>query len=146
MKKMYKIAIFPMTADILHAGHVLALKDAKAFCQELIVALNCCPDSKQPIQSVYERYTQLMGCKYVDRVIPYAGEKDLELLLMTVEHDARVIGSDYTNQLTNPNYYWTGKDWEEMNDVHLLVVQRDHGLSSSELKNRIIQKEKPDTV
>lgn len=137
--RVRKTGLFPMVADILHAGHILALSKAKQHCETLIVALNCNPDNKTPIQSVYERYIQLLGCRYVDAVIPYSGEKDLETLIKTTEYNVRFIGDDHSNA-------WTGKDWEEKNGIEIVVIPRDHGLSSSELKNRIRTKEKPDTV
>ena len=67
----YKTGLFPMCADILHAGHVTALAEAKEQCDHLIVALNTHPDGKRPVQSVYERYIQIKSVKYVDEIIPY---------------------------------------------------------------------------
>ena len=67
-----KVGLFPMVADVLHAGHILAIKEAKENCDYLIVALYCKPKRKPDIvQSIFERYTQLSAVKYVDEVIPY---------------------------------------------------------------------------
>jgi glycerol-3-phosphate cytidylyltransferase len=40
---------YPVVGDLLHAGHVLALEEARTKCDYLIVGLNCAPDGKNPI-------------------------------------------------------------------------------------------------
>lgn len=127
----YSIGLFPMCADILHAGHVAALKEAKSHCNKLIVALNCDPDGKNPIQSVFERYLPLAGCKYVDAIIPYAGRRDLELLCSMLDYDVRFLGADYIGK------EWDGKQQEEERGIPQVFLDRSHGLSSTELKERI---------
>ena len=61
-----KIGLYPLVGDLLHPGHILAMQEAKSNCDYLIVALNCTPDGKRPIQSIYERYIQLSAIKYID--------------------------------------------------------------------------------
>ena len=101
-----KIGLFPVCADILHAGHILAIKEAKENCDYLVVALNCAPENKKPIQSIYERFIQLKGAKYIDEVIPYQGKKDLELLCSSYNYHIRFVGEDYINK------DWDGKQIE----------------------------------
>ena len=67
--------------DLLHAGHILMLKDAKAQCDKLIVGLQTDPtidrpEKNKPIQSYEERYIQLEAVKYVDEIIKYDTEED----------------------------------------------------------------------
>ena len=55
------------TFDLLHAGHIIMLREAKAQCEYLICGLQVDPsiDRKEknaPVQTVVERYTQLKGC------------------------------------------------------------------------------------
>ena len=126
-----RTGLFPMCADLLHAGHCLALAEAKSHCDKLIVALNCLPDNKQPIQSVYERWVQLSASKYVDEVVVYAGEKDLELLVAHVNHNIRFVGADYRGM------EYTGKEIEDRDNVRTVYISRRHNLSSTELKERI---------
>ena len=71
-----KIGIFPMVADVLHIGHLLSIEEAKKNCDYLIIALHCCPDYKDPVQSIYERFMQLRAIKWVDEVIPYEAVDD----------------------------------------------------------------------
>lgn len=126
------IGFYPMAADILHAGHIVALEEAKSHCDYLIVGLNCIPDGKNPIQSIYERFMQLRAVKWIDEIIPYQGRKDLELLASSLNYDIRFIGEDYYNK------DWDGKDIEQKLNKKFYYLNRKHSLSSTELKNRII--------
>lgn len=126
-----RIGLFPMCADILHAGHILALEEAKKNCDHLIVALNTHPDGKKPVQSVLERYIQLCAVKYVDEVIPYQGRADMEILTSVLDYDVRFLGSDYMGK------DWDGKDEETRRGIAPHFIGREHGLSSSELKDRV---------
>ena len=125
------IGLYPMVADVLHAGHILAIKEAKENCDYLIVALNCKPDNKQPIQSIYERYIQLKGVKWIDEIIPYEGKKDLELLALSLDYQIRFVGEDYFGKT------WDGKKQEESLHKKVYYLKRRHELSSTELKQRI---------
>ena len=129
--KIKKIGFYPVVADLLHAGHMLALEEAKNNCDYLIVGLNCSPDGKNPIQSIYERFIQLRAVKYVDEIIPYAGRKDLELLAASLNYDIRFLGEDYKNK------DWDGKEIESKLGKTPHFLKRQHGFSSTELKERI---------
>ncbi len=132
--KKYKVGVFPMCADILHAGHIVALQEAKAQCEKLIVALNTHPDGKSPVQSVYERYVQLSALECVDEVIPYQGKKDFELVAATLAYDVRFLGNDYVDK------EWDGKKQEEARGIQPCFLSRElHPLSSTNVKNRIIE-------
>lgn len=128
------IGFYPMCADILHAGHISALEWAKSRCDHLIVGLNVAPDGKDPVQSVWERFSQLRACRFVDEVIAYAGRKDLELLALTLRYDCRFLGKEY--ELRD----WDGKEQESIRGILPIFIPRLHNLSSTELKERIISK------
>ena len=128
-----KIGLFPMCADLLHAGHILALETAKKNCDYLIVALNTHPDGKTPIQSVFERYVQLSAVKYVDAVIPYQGRADLETLALTFDYQVRFLGSDYVNR------DWDGKQQEQARGIAPFFIEREHNMSSTNMKKRIVE-------
>ena len=135
--KHWDIGVFPMAADLLHAGHVTALKQARAQCDHLIVLLNCNPakhnDKKTPpTQSIFERYLQLQSVKWVDEVIPYECEKDLIIALGCIDYNIRFLGSDYKDK------EWTGKEIEEKRGIKPFFLPREyHGLSSTDLRNRV---------
>lgn len=131
MTDIQKVGFYPMVGDLLHAGHILAIEEAKRNCDFLIVGLNCAPDGKHPVQSVYERYIQLKAVKYVDEIIPYCGRADLELLASSLHYDVRFLGDDYKDKP------WDGKAFEEKLGKATHFLCRNHFLSSTELKERI---------
>lgn len=123
-----------MAADILHVGHLLAIEEAKRNCDYLIVGLNCTPDGKNPVQSIYERYMQLRAVKWIDEIIPYQGREDLKRLAFSLQYDVRFLGEDYRGR------EWDGKNAEQMLNKKTYFLSRKHNFSSTELKNRIIDK------
>jgi len=126
-----KIGFYPVVGDFLHAGHVIAIEEAKENCDYLIVGLNCFPDNKQPIQSIYERFMQLRAVKFIDEIIPYQGKKDLELLASSLNYSIRFLGDDYRDK------DWDGKEVETKLNKTPHYLHRQHSLSSTELKERI---------
>ena len=126
------------TFDLLHTGHILMLKEAKEQCDYLICALHVDPsierESKnKPIQTLYERYIQLRAVSYVDEIIPYETEEELETILQTENIDVRIIGEDYLGK------YFTGHYLYESGKMDLHYNKRAHNYSSTELRNRIKQ-------
>jgi glycerol-3-phosphate cytidylyltransferase len=122
--------------DLLHAGHVLMLQEAKEHCDYMIVGLQTDPtidrpDKNKPVQSVVERYIQLSSVTYVDEIIPYETEKDVKDILNSVKIDVRIIGSDYIGK------DFTGKNICVNRGIEIHYNKRDHAFSSSELRNRI---------
>ena len=126
-----KIGFYPMVADILHTGHILAIEEASKNCDYLIVGLNCTPNGKCPIQSIYERFIQLRGVKWIDEIIPYQGRSDLEKLAKSLQYDIRFLGEEYRDK------DWDGKDIELSLNKEIFFLHRQHQFSSSELKKRI---------
>jgi glycerol-3-phosphate cytidylyltransferase len=123
--------------DLLHAGHIAMLAEAKSKCEYLIVGLQTDPtidrpDTKnKPIQSVVERYIQLKAVKYVDEIVPYSTEKELIEILQSFPINVRILGEEYRNK------NFTGKEVCEKRGIDLFFNHRDHNFSSSELRNRI---------
>jgi glycerol-3-phosphate cytidylyltransferase len=125
--------------DLLHAGHILMLQEAKTRCDYLVVGLQSDPtidrpEKNKPVQSLYERYIQLQGCKYVDEIIPYTTEEEVKLILESRHFDVRIIGEDYKHK------DFTGKDICEQRGIRICYNSRQHHLSSSELRKRIKDK------
>ena len=117
--------------DLLHAGHIVMLKEAKQNCDHLIVGLQTDPsidrqEKNKPVQSVFERYVQLIAVKYVDEIIPYDTEQSLIDLLEATPIDLRFIGEDWSEK------YFTGKGLHE-----IYYTSRAHSFSSSELRQRL---------
>jgi glycerol-3-phosphate cytidylyltransferase len=134
-----KIGFTCSAFDLLHAGHIQMLREAKTQCDYLVVGLQVDPsidrkDKHKPIQSIVERFIQLSGVKYIDEIIPYTTEQDLENLLELYPIDVRIIGSEYKE------LNFTGKDICRKKGVEIYFNHRDHKFSSTELRKRILYK------
>ncbi len=123
-----KIGFFPMVADILHSGHVLALEEAKKHCDFLIVGLHCNPSYKNPQQSIYERYMQLRAVKWVDEVIPYENSEKDKDAFVSLDYDVYFLGEDHKSD------HWELKDKIEESGKEIVYLKRKHSYSSSKLK------------
>ena len=126
--------------DLFHAGHVKMLEEAKRQCDYLIVGLQTDPTldrpgKNRPAQTVVERYIQLKGCKFVDEIIPYATEQDLEDILRSFKIDLRIVGDEYREQ------DFTGRLYCEAKGIELYFNTRDHRFSSSGLRKEVHEKE-----
>ena len=126
------------TFDLFHTGHVAMLKEAAENCNHLIVGLQTDPtidrsDKNKPIQSVFERYVQLAGCKYIDEIIPYSTEKDLEDILLTYTIHKRFIGEEYKSK------DFTGKQICVDKGIEIYYNKRQHSFSSTNLRQRIVE-------
>jgi glycerol-3-phosphate cytidylyltransferase len=124
------------TFDLLHSGHIVMLREAKQHCDYLICGLQVDPsidrESKNsPVQTLVERYTQLSAVRYVDEIIPYCTEGDLEDILQMYSIDVRILGDEYRDK------DFTGKDICKKRDIELFFNKRDHRFSSSELRRRL---------
>ena len=131
-----KIGFTCSAFDLLHAGHVLMLEEAKANCDFLIVGLQVDPSidrpsKNKPVQSITERFFQLSAVKFVDKIIPYSTEQDLEDLIKSQPINIRFIGEEYRHK------DFTGKEYCQENGIELYYNSRKHRFSSSELRSRI---------
>jgi glycerol-3-phosphate cytidylyltransferase len=131
-----KIGFVCSAFDLLHAGHISMLQEAKTICDYLIVGLQNDPTvdrpaKNRPVQSIVERQLQLVGCKYVDEVWVYNTEKDLEDLLLILPIDVRILGVEYEG------IEFTGREICHKRNIELYFNGRDHSFSSSELRQRV---------
>jgi len=135
-----EVGITASAFDLLHAGHVLMLKEAKQQCDYLIVALHVDPSKEnvnknKPVQTLVERYIQLQACKYVDEIIPYETEQDLIDILSTIDVHVRIIGVEYKDK------NFTGLAVCKSRGIRIYYNSRDHRFSSSSLRQRVIDNE-----
>jgi glycerol-3-phosphate cytidylyltransferase len=135
------IAFTCSTFDLLHAGHILMLAECKQICDYLIVGLQTDPTidrpeiKNKPVQSIVERYVQLSAVKFVDEIIVYDTEKDLEDLLMFLPITMRICGEEYKER------HLTGRDICDNRGIRTHYNSRTHRFSSSELRQRTYQSE-----
>jgi len=126
--------------DLLHAGHIKMLEEARRHCDYLIVGLQTDPtidrpEKNKPSQTVVERYIQLKGCKFVDEIVPYTTEQDLEDILQSFKIDVRIVGDEYKDS------DFTGRAYCESKGIQLYFNTRDHRFSSSNLRKEVAEKE-----
>lgn len=136
-----KVGFTASTFDLMHAGHVTMLREAKEHCDYLICGLQVDPTvdrphKNKPVQTVVERYTQLQGLRYVDEIVPYVTESDLEDILELFKIDIRFLGSEYRDK------DFTGKDICARRGIELFFNKRDHRFSSTDLRLRVLYAER----
>lgn len=135
-----KVGLTASTFDLLHAGHIEMLREAKGECDYLICGLQIDPsidrpEKNKPVQTVVERYTQLSAVRFVDEIIPYLYETDLEDILQMRDIHVRILGEEYRNK------DFTGRDICKARDIELYFNKRDHRFSSSGLRQRVKERE-----
>ena len=118
--------------DLLHAGHIIMLRYAKARCDKLIVGLQTDPttdrpEKNKPIQSLEERWIHLEAVKYVDEIFEYTTEEELYKKLLFINPDVRILGSDYIGKS------FTGDDL----DIEIYYHERKHNYSTTNLREKI---------
>lgn len=137
-----RVGITFSTFDLLHAGHIAMLAEAKRHCDYLIAALQTDPTidrpntKNKPVQTIVERQIQLQAVRYVDEIVVYETEKDLEDILLTLPINVRILGVEYEDK------EFTGKDICNKRGIDLVYNGRDHSFSSSSLRKRVAEAER----
>jgi glycerol-3-phosphate cytidylyltransferase len=137
--KGLRIGITFSTFDLLHAGHIAMLSECKNHCDYLIAGLQTDPTINRPetknppVQSIVERQIQLSATRYVDEIVVYQTEKDLEDILLTLPIDVRILGVEYADK------NFTGRDICVERGIRLIYNKRDHSFSSSSLRKRVAE-------
>ncbi len=136
-----KVGFTCSTFDLLHAGHIAMLREAKTQCDYLICGLQVDPSidrpqKNRPVQTLVERHVQLAAVKYVDEIVPYTTEQDLVDILGMYDIHVRILGDEYKDK------DFTGKDVCQARGIDLYFNKRDHRFSSSDLRKRIYDMER----
>ncbi|MBT72582.1 MAG: glycerol-3-phosphate cytidylyltransferase [Gammaproteobacteria bacterium] len=131
-----KVGITCSTFDLLHAGHVAMLREAKTACDYLICALQNDPsydrpEKNKPIQNIVERQAQLAAIRYVDEILVYNTEEELLDILGMYDIDVKIMGAEYRDK------DFTGKDLCRRRDIEFYFNKRDHRFSTSDLRKRV---------
>ncbi len=132
-----KIGITFSAFDLFHAGHVIMLKEARKYCDHLIVGLQTDPSvdrpntKNAPVQTVFERFVQISACKYVDEIIPYTTEKEVLDILLSYPIDVRIMGEEYRDK------NFSGKDICKEKGIEIVYNNRKHTFSTTQLRTRI---------
>jgi glycerol-3-phosphate cytidylyltransferase len=121
------------------------LSEAKNHCDYLIAGLQNNaqwdrPSKNAPIQSIVERQISLSAVRFVDEIVVYNTEKDLEDILLTLPVDVRILGVEYKGK------DFTGQEICEKRNIELVFNGRDHSFSSSSLRKRVAEAEQNKAV
>ena len=136
-----RVGITFSTFDLLHAGHIAMLSEAKKHCDYLIAGIQSDPTidrpttKNRPVQSIVERQIQLQAVRYIDEIVVYQTEKDLEDILLTLPINVRILGVEYKD------LEFTGKDICHQRNIQIVYNGRDHSFSSSNLRKRVAEAE-----
>jgi len=137
------VGLTASTFDLLHAGHIAMLREAKSVCDYLICGLQIDPsydrpEKNKPVQTIVERYAQLSAVKYVDEIVVYHTEQDLLDILEMYPIDIRILGEEYKEK------EFTGKDICRKIGIEFYFNKRNHRFSSSGLRKRVADNAKSD--
>lgn len=133
-----KLGITASTFDLIHSGHIMMLREAKSQCDWLICALQLDPsvdraEKNKPVQTIVERFIQLQAVKYVDEIVVYETEQDLEDILEMYDLDVRILGEEYKDK------DFTGREICKRRGIRLHFNKRDHRFSTSGLRKRVVE-------
>lgn len=139
-KQKKVVGITCSTFDLLHAGHIIMLEECKKHCDYLICALQVDPtidrpEKNTPVQSLVERYIQLEAVKYVDKIIPYSTEEELDTIFSSLDLDVRIIGEEYKEK------EFTAKRICQKRSIRIVYNKREHEFSTTNLRKKIYEKE-----
>lgn len=116
--------------DVIHPGYIYMFKEAKEYCDYLVVGLHENPEANgklKPILTLDERTEVLKSLTYVDEIYSYNGEDDLYELLQEIDPDVRFLGDDYKGKKV------TGEDL----NIQVVYLDRSHGWSTTKFKTLI---------
>ena len=135
------VGITCSTFDLLHTGHIIMLEECKKHCDYLICALQNDPtidrkDKNKPIQSLVERYLQLDAVKYVDKIIPYNDEEELEELFSSLDLDVRIIGEDYKDKIIQQKVF-AKRGGLELYTINVIIITQQQTLEKKSMMERV---------
>ena len=128
MKKVLTVGVY----DMLHIGHMLLFKRAKALGDHLIVAVqdgDCILKYKPGTEMVYttdERLYMVSTIRYVDEVVIY---RDVDVDIKNIDFDIFVVGEDQKHA-----GFQRAMQWCRENEKEVVVLTRTQGISSTMLR------------
>lgn len=87
--------------DILHRGHIELFKYAKSLGNWLVVGVDTDERVKKskgdsrPFNTLKDRVAMLESIKYIDEVVAFSEDSELETCVLQSDATIMVIGSDY---------------------------------------------------
>ena len=131
-----RVGIIAGNFDVIHPGYIKMFNDAKQnACDYFVVALHEDPSIERahkmsPILSTEERAEILLSFEAIDEVVYYKTEAELIDVLIKVQPNIRVLGSDYEGRDD-----FTGSEL----DIKIYYHRRNHDWSTTRFKNEITE-------
>lgn len=130
-----KVATLNGSFDLLHAGHLYIIFEAKKQADVLIVALNSDESIRKykskdrPIIGLADRMKMMASLEWVDYITSF-DETDPCAVLDAIKPDVHINGAEYGQDCIE-------KHVVEKNGGHLYLVDRIPGLSTTEVITKI---------
>jgi len=137
MKKIYTGGTF----DLFHRGHVNFLKQCREIGDYVAVSLNTDDfiyryKGKYPIMNYEERRDVLLGCRYVDEVIPNTDGEDSKPAILTINPKFVIIGSDWAKKDYYGQMNFT-QQWLDDNGIILVYLPYTENISTTLIKEKL---------
>lgn len=129
------------TFDLFHRGHVNFLKQCREIGDYVVVSLNTDDfiyryKGKYPIMNYEERRDVLLGCRYVDEVIPNTDGEDSKPAILSVKPKFVIIGSDWAKKDYYKQMNFT-QEWLDHNNVMLVYIPYTENISTTLIKEKL---------
>lgn len=126
--------------DMFHVGHLNILKNAKIFCDYLIVGVSTdelvqIEKHKTPVIPYEERKAIIESIKYVDKVVPQTNKNKLQAW-HKYHFNKMFVGSDWQNTPTWKKFETELKPY----GVEIIYLPHTDGISSTKLTDLIKRK------
>lgn len=135
--KKYKKGYTSGVYDMFHIGHLNILKNAKEYCDYLVVGITtdelCYKRKKKfPMINFNDRIEIVRSIRYVDQVVP---QEDMDKLSMVkkLQCDVVFVGSDWKG---TPSWDEYEKQFKEIG-VDVIYLPHTDGISSTILREKI---------
>ncbi|MBR1792158.1 MAG: SDR family NAD(P)-dependent oxidoreductase [Bacteroidales bacterium] len=130
-----KVGYLSGTFDLFHIGHLNLLRNARQYCDYLVVGVHrdASHKGKETLLSFEDRMTIVGGCRYVNQVIPSEPEDCDVYLKGIVKYDYLFVGSDYKDTDRFKRYEQIFSD----KGVRIVYFPYTQGISSTQLREAI---------
>lgn len=140
--KKYKIGYTSGVYDLFHIGHLNILKNAKKYCEFLIVAVSTDElvqkaKNKTPWIPFKERAEIVKSIKYVDKVVSQTDYNDKLTPAIKYKIDVMFVGTDWKGTAK-----WNEIEKElKQHGIDVVYLPHTDGTSSSIIKEKLNQTE-----
>ena len=122
--------------DLMHFGHVNALRLARRMCDELVVGIHSDQEiernKRRPVMNASERYDLVNACRFVDHIVRDVPYRTSFEMMRAHSIDFAVHGDDMTSTQDGSNSY------QELLDAGMMrYFPRTFGISSSDIVARV---------